>query len=238
VSASTTTPFAVTKEEDTVTFGTGSSTVIPVGHSATFSAVLKEDGVTAIAGRTVSITLGTGGSAQMCTGTTDATGKASCTIAVNQPLGPNTVSANFAGDSYYLPSTVSEPVILFAFLAQGSMIVGNLNTAAGSQVEFWGSQWSTYNSLSGGPAPVAFKGFASTAPQSCGGVWSSGTGTSPIPPSSVPSYMGVIASSSVGQSGSGTAGNVPAIIVVKTDSGYGPAAGHPGTGTVVAVYCP
>jgi hypothetical protein len=237
VPASAATAFTVTKEEDTVTFTATSPTVIANGHSTTFAAVLKEDGVTPIAGRTVSITLGTGGSAQTCSGTTDGTGTASCTILVNQPLGPNTVAANFAGDPFYLSSTASEPVILFAFLAQGSMIVGNLNATPGTQVEFWGAQWAGTNSLSGGPAPDAFKGFAGTAPQSCGGGWSSGTGNSPGPPSSVPSYMGVIASSTVGQSGSTITGNVPAIIVVKTSPGYGTSPGHAGTGTVVAVFC-
>jgi hypothetical protein len=237
VSSSTSTSFSVTKEEDTLTFAATSPTVIANGHSTTFAAVLKEDGVTPIAGRTVSITLGTGGSAQTCTGATDATGTASCTILVNQPLGPNTVAANFAGDSFYLPSTVSEPVILFAFLAQGSMIVGNLNAGPGTAVEFWGAQWAGNNSLSGGPAPDAFKGFASTAPQSCGGGWSTSPGNSPGPPAGVPSYMGVIASSAVAQSGSSITGNVPAIIVVKTNPGYGPSPGHGGTGTVVAVFC-
>jgi hypothetical protein len=50
--------------------------------------------------------------------------------------------------------------------------------------------------------------------------------------------MGVIASSVVGQSGSVISGDVPTIIVVKTNSGYAPNPGHAGTGTVVAVYCP
>ncbi len=241
VPASNSTSFTVTKEEDTVSFTSGSATVIPVGHSATLSAVLKEDGVKPIAGRTVSITLGTGGSAQTCSGTTDATGTASCSIGtVTQPLGPNTVTANFAGDPFYLPSTVSEPVILFAFLAQGSMIVGNLDAAPGTAVEFWGAHWANINSLSGGPAPDAFKGFAATAPQVCGGGWISDPGNSSGPPPSgaIPSYMGVIASSLVGQSGSAISGDVPAIIVVKTNSGYAPNSGHAGTGTVIAVYCP
>jgi hypothetical protein len=240
VAASNSTTFTVTKEEDTLTFGSGSATVIPVGHSATLSAVLKEDGVTPISGRTVSITLGTGVSAQTCSGTTDTTGTASCSIGtVTQPLGPNTVTANFAGDAFYLPSTVSEPVILFAFLAQGSMIVGDKDTATGMSVEFWGAQWSGLNSLSGGPAPDAFKGFAAVAPQTCGSGWSSDPGTSSMPPSgTLPSYMGVIASSAVVQSDSLIGGNAPIIIVVKTNSGYAPNAGHPGTGTVVAVYCP
>jgi hypothetical protein len=240
VPASITASFIVTKEQDTLAFTSTSATVIANGHPTTLSAVLKEDGVTPIAGRTVSITLGTGGSAQTCSGTTDATGTATCTIAVvNQPLGPNTVTANFAGDPFYLPSTATEPVILFAFLAQGSMIVGNLDTATGLSVEFWGAQWAKLNSLTGGPAPNSFKGFAETAPQACGGVWSSDPGNSSGPPPSgaIPSYMGVIASSSVVQTDSVIGGDVPIIIVVKTNPGYAPNPGHAGTGTVVAVYC-
>ena len=45
----------------------------------------------AIAGRTITIMLGSGSTAQTCTGTTDATGTASCSILVNQPLGPGTL---------------------------------------------------------------------------------------------------------------------------------------------------
>ncbi len=229
--------FTITREEDTIAFASGSPTVIANGHNGTLSAVLKEDGVTPIAGRTVTLTLGTGITGQSCTGTTDATGTAACSILVNQPLGPNTVTASFAGDSFYLPSSASEPVILFAFLAQGSMIVGNNDAATGDAVEFWGAQWAKSNSLTGGAAPDAFKGFASTAPQSCGGGWTSNPGNSSGPPATVPSYMGVIASSSVLQSGSNISGDVPIIIVVKTNGGYAPNPGHAGTGTVVAVFC-
>jgi hypothetical protein len=237
VAAAASTTFTVTKEETTTKFTASSPTVIANGHTTTFSAVLKEDGVSAISGRSLTITLGTGGSAQSCVGTTDGTGTASCAIAVNQPLGPNTVAANFAGDAFYLTSSDSESAILFAFLARGSMIVGNLNAGKGNAVEYWGAQWAKINSLSTGPAPNAFKGFAATAPQSCGGNWTSSPGNSPDPPAIVPSYMGVIASSTALQSGNDLMGDVPIIIVVKTDSGYGPSPGHDGTGTVVAVFC-
>jgi hypothetical protein len=52
-----------------------------------------------------------------------------------------------------------------------------------------------------------------------------------------PSYMGVIVSSSITQSGSTISGNTPDIVVVKTNSGYAPDPGHAGTGTVVAQVC-
>ena len=53
----------------------------------------------------------------------------------------------------------------------------------------------------------------------------------------VPSYMGVVVTSSVTSDGSQIAGNAVRIVVVRTDAGYAPNPGHPGTGTVVATYC-
>jgi Bacterial Ig-like domain (group 3) len=240
LSSSTNVPFTITREEDTLAFTASSPTVIANSHPVTFSATLLEDGTTPPVpfGQTVTITLGSGITAQSCTGTTNSTGLATCTISsVNQPLGPNTVFANFAGDGFYLPSSTSEPVIDFAFLARGSMIIGDLDSASGTPVEFWGAPWSTVNSLSGGPAPDSFKGFADNSLQSCGGSWSTRPGNSSAPPAVLPSYMGVIASSAAAQSGSTISGTGPIIVVVKTDPGYSTDPGHPGTGTVVAVYC-
>ena len=147
------------------------------------------------------------------------------------------MAANFAGDAFYLPSSDSESVIVFAFLARGSMVIGNLNASTGNAVTFWSAQWANLNALSGGPAPLAFKGFAGAAPHSCGGSWTADPGNSGGPPNSLPSYMGVIASSTITQSGSTIAGDVPIIVVVKTNPGYRPNPGHAGTGTVEAQVC-
>ena len=49
--------------------------------------------------------------------------------------------------------------------------------------------------------------------------------------------MGVVVTSSVSKSGSQVAGDIVRIVVVRTDAGYAPKPGHPGTGTVVATYC-
>jgi hypothetical protein len=155
-------------------------------------------------------------------------------MVLSQVLGPGTVTASFAGDGFYLPSTTSEAVIIFAFLDRGSMIIGNLD---GNAVTFWGSQWTKSNFLSGGPVPDAFKGFAGTAPQACGGGWTSVPANSPPPPATLPTYMGVIVSSSIVQSGNTVSGNVPKIVVVRTNPGYGPSPSQAGTGTVVATYC-
>jgi hypothetical protein len=230
--------FKVTKEEVSLTY-TG-DILIANGRAAQLSAVLKEDGTTPIVGRTVSFMLGSGPGAQVCSGTTDASGIASCTIGpVSQPLGPGAVGASFAGDSFYVPASASANTLLFAYLDRGSFVIGD-RSAKGS-VTFWGAQWAQVNALSGGPSPASFKGFAaslSSTPPACGGTWSTNPGNSAGPPDTIPSYMGVVVSSSVTKSGSTLSGNTPAVIVVQTQSGYGPDPGHPGTGTVVAMVCP
>jgi len=126
------------------------------------------------------------------------------------------------------------------FLASGSFVIGDLNASVGNTVTFWGAQWAKVNSLSGGSAPRAFKGFAditSTTPPTCGGTWTTDPGNSSGPPATVPSFMAVIVSSSITKSGATISGNVPKMVVVKTDPGYAPSPGHAGTATVVAVLC-
>lgn len=239
--SSASTPFKVTNEETVTKFTVTSPTVVANGSSATFSATLKEDGLSAVAGRTLTFTLGSGSGSQSCSGITNGGGTAACTIAVNQPLGSNTVRATFAGDTFYKPSSDTEAVIVFALPgggAGGSFVIGDLNAIAGNAVTFWGAQWATVNSLSGGPAPDAFKGFAdqtSTTPAACGGSWSTRPGNSSKPPDTVPSYMAVIASSSIGKSGATISGNISRIVVINTNPGYDANPGHAGTGTVVAV---
>ena len=241
--SSTSTSFVVTKEETLTKFTLASPTVLANGSSATFSATLKEDGVTPIVGRTLTFTLGTGSGAQSCSGTTDASGTASCTIGVNQSSGPNTVKAVFAGDGFYQSSSDSEAVIVFALGgngAGGSFVIGDLNAVVGNSVTFWGAQWANIDSLSGGPATNAFKGFAdqtSTTPPVCGGTWTANPGNSSTPPDSIPSFMAVIASSSIGKSGPTVSGDIVRIVIVNTNPGYAPNPGHAGTGTVVAVLC-
>ena len=47
-------------------------------------------------------TLGTGGSPQTCSGTTDSNGNVSCAIECGQPAGrPDPVTATFGGNTYY-----------------------------------------------------------------------------------------------------------------------------------------
>jgi len=125
------------------------------------------------------------------------------------------------------------------FPASGPFVIGDGNDSISSTVTFWGAQWAKNNTLSGGKAPSAFKGFENgdVAP-SCPGSWTASPGNSSMPPSGpLPSYMGVIVSSSITKSGASISGDTRHIVVVKTDDGYAPDPGHAGTGTVVALAC-
>lgn len=234
-------PFTITREETTLSY-TG-DTVIANNTTAHLSGVLLEDGLVPIAGRTVVFTLGTGASAQTCSGTTDAAGIAACTIfPVNQPFGAGVVADNFAGDGFYLPSTASATTIIFAFLSRGAFVLGDQTAVVGPNTDtFWSEGWSSLNVLSGGSAPPSFKGFASTIstnPPSCGDTWTTRPGNSSDPPDPpLPPFMGVVVSSTINKSGATISGNVSKIVVVTTNPGYAPNPGHPGTGTVVAVFC-
>jgi hypothetical protein len=232
--------FTVTRQDTSLQY-TG-DTVLANGGSANVSAVLKENaapGTRPIAGRTVHFVLG---GTQSCDAVTNGTGIAACTIsAVNQPLGPGTVTATFAGDTFYEPSSASATTVLFGVLpGGGSFVIGDQNASVGNAVTFWGAQWSSRNSLSGGAAPASFKGFAHDTPNQlprCGDRWTTGPGNSSKPPGSVPGYMAVIASSAISGSGSSISGNTTKVVVVRTNPGYAGNPGHAGTGTVIAEVC-
>lgn len=121
----------------------------------------------------------------------------------------------------------------------GSFVIGNLNSAIGTSVEFWGAQWAKLNRLSGGPAPASFKGFAeSPKTPACGTDWSADPGNSTPPPAApLPALMAVIVTSSATKSGNMISGNTLHIVIVMTNPGYAPNPGHAGTGTVVLNVC-
>ncbi len=127
----------------------------------------------------------------------------------------------------------------FQLPAGGQFVIGDLvNQSAGATVNFWGSQWSQNNPMSGGSAPNSFKGFENgNALPACGSTWTSNLGNSSSPPPTIPQFMAVIVSSSVQKSGSIITGNVRRIVVVKTNPGYGPSPGQWGRGQVVAILC-
>jgi hypothetical protein len=235
-------PFTVTKEETTTVY-TGPS-VIAQGNPVTLSGQLLEDGTIPIAGRSLALTIGAGTGSQEClTGPTDTPGNAACTVAnVTVTQGPQPVTADFAGDGYYLPSTdSSHSVIIFAFPARGIFTLGDQTVAAhSSAVTFWGAHWSQQNILTGGSSPSSFKGFADTStstPPACGDHWASSPGNSSSPVDSVPAYMGTAVTTNITKNGNAISGTITKIVIVRTTPGYDSNPGHPGTGTVVATYC-
>lgn len=137
LASSDSTPFTVTHKETLLDY-TG-DTHIANAIPAHLAGALSEDGSgTPIAGRNVTFTLGSGASAQSCTGTTDASGVAGCTIAsVSQPLNAAAtvpVTAVFSGDPYYQPSTAAATLSLqfltgraYGVSADVSLLLANLN---------------------------------------------------------------------------------------------------------------
>jgi uncharacterized repeat protein (TIGR01451 family) len=238
LASSASSAFIITREETTLAY-TG-DVLIANGGTAHLGALLTEDGSVPISGRTIALALGSGSSAQSCSATSDVSGIAKCDISpVSQPLGPGTVAATFAGDTFYLPASDNKATLLFAFLPRGAFVVGDQGDTGA--VTFWGAQWAKDNSLTGGGASNSMKGFAdslSGTPPSCGSGWTTSGGNSAAPPAGpLPSYMAVLVSSSIGKSGPTISGSVGSIVIVKTDPGYAPDPGNNGTGTVVAVLC-
>jgi DNA-binding beta-propeller fold protein YncE len=174
---------------------------------------------------------------------------ASCSVSytpsatTSTPVRPDTITAAYNGDSTHTTSkgTTSVKVLSITLLAHGSFVIGDQNATVGNPVTFWGSTWSSLNTLTGGAAPASFKGFASHVPNNppqCEANWTSEPGNSSSPPATIPQYMAVIAASKITKSGSTISGNTVKVMIVKTNPGYAPDPGHPGTGTVVAQICP
>jgi hypothetical protein len=231
--ASASAAFTINREQTSLVISGG--TFIATGDPV--SAVLKEADGAALAGKTVVLTIA---GTQSCTGTTDATGTATCTIAkVNHPLGPATLSAAFAGDAFYLGTSTQRSVTSFAWTAGGNFVIGDGNSAAGTTATFWADEWYLRNSVSGGIAPNAFKGFANSPPGAtpCGGTWNSSGGNSPPPSGTVPEYTAMLVTSQITKSGTTIAGTKPRIVVVRVNPGYAPKPGRSGTATVLGFYC-
>ena len=134
----TTSTFAVTTAPTTFTY-TGPTTFTN-GGSTTLTGVLTSSEPTPgtpVNGQTVTITIGSGSSSQSCTGTTNAAGQVSCTIAkVNQSNCSVTVGATYAGNSYYQSSrasataTVQTPTTLT--VSAGTATYGSATTLTGT----------------------------------------------------------------------------------------------------------
>jgi hypothetical protein len=165
----------------------------------------------------------------------------SVSYANNTAAGTATANASYPGDPNHTGSSGSASfTIVSSAPPVFNFVIGDNNAIVGNQVTFWGSQWASLNSLSGGAAPSSFKGFAnatSTEPATCGGTWTGESGSSSAPPATLPDYITVIVSSSVSKNGSAISGDIRKLVVVKTNAGYVPDPSHAGTGTVVSVVC-
>jgi uncharacterized repeat protein (TIGR01451 family) len=243
---SATMTITVTREESTTVY-TGPLVILAGASGATLSAHFYEDASAAASPTGQSITLSLG--ANSCVATVLPSGDASCVVPVTVALGPQPVSAIFAGDTFYLPSSdTGKTAIVFSMPSGGAFVLGDGTVAAAGAstvVTWWGAKWSGLNTLSGGSAPNAFKGFVdsltglptATPPGGCSGTFGTTGGNSSSPPSSVPGYMGVIVTGAATKHGSEISGSWSHIVVVKVGSGYAANPGHAGTGTIVATYC-
>jgi len=239
--------FVVTKAPTTIT--NTSPTIAVNGMPITLSAKVTTTGGSGPSNLPVTLTLGSGSTAQSCTGTASATGIVTCTITnPNQTSGTSLVTVTFAGNGYYQQSSASSTETTASLPGTGDFVVGNLTadgTATGSPilgttVDFWGSQFWKNNSFSGVVnAPASMKGYISNAPSlTCPAPnWTSNPGNSSGPPGVVPVNMVVVVGSTINQSGSTEYGDIKHLIIVHTEAGYGPAPGHDGWGTILANIC-
>jgi RHS repeat-associated protein len=186
------------------------------------------------------------------TATTDLNGVA--TAAVSLPAaasGPTLMRVLFDGDGCYNSASATAEVMTYlpaAFVVWG----GNATALSlGQRVNFWGHSWASQVTAGDYQAHGDFKGYADTVnqyricqsdarthgtPRLTDSCWSTKPGQS-FPPTTIPTYIGVIVSTSIDKSGPRDYGNIAALIVVKVDPepAYGPTPGKPGFGTISAV---
>jgi len=119
-------------------------------------------------------------------------------------------------------------------------VIGDVEAhALGDVVNFWGAQWWKNNQMSGqvDNGVAAFKGFASTANNFCGGVWSTQPGNSSNPPATIPTDFAIIVTSKVLKNGNNISGDIKEIVIVHQDGNYQDNPGHAGGGTVTHISC-
>jgi len=146
-----------------------------------------------------------------------------------------------------LSATVAAGAILAAAAtaapadSPGMFVTGDLSAMPGNSVEFWGAQWWKDNSVSGGSAPAAFKGYAvqvtPSAPGSCSGTFTTDPGNSSFPPAALDSTIDVLVTGNVTKSGPVISGTYTDVIQVLPDPGYAADPGHPGTGIDLGSLC-
>jgi uncharacterized repeat protein (TIGR01451 family) len=223
----------------------GTTPLTGVGFTDTFPTnilVQSPNGLTGSCGGGTITAVGGSGSVSLSGATLAA--NSSCTFSVSVMAIQGTSSghvytnttSNVTSNEGGAGNAATAQLTVTIFSAQ--FVIGDGNAIPGNTVTFWGAKWAKDNTLSGGAAPDSFKGFTDIVPASCGGHWTSRPGNSSHPPDTVPQFIAVIASGRVTKSGSTITGDVPKIVIVRTNPGYGGSPGQTGTGTVVAVVCP
>ena len=119
------------------------------------ASLVDPSGGAGVAGKTVTFTLGTGNS---CSGVTDGSGNASCSITPTQSAGDYSVVASFAGDAGYLPSSDTKP-----FTITRAHTTTTLTAAPAGSSKF--GQPVTFTAVSaavslGAPAPTGSTAFS------------------------------------------------------------------------------
>jgi hypothetical protein len=189
--------FTVTKAPTTLTY-TGSTSVTS-GHSPTLSATLTSNG-TPLSGQSVTFTVGTGNSAQKCSGTTNSAGSVSCSICMfNQNASPLPVTVSYGGNTYYSSTstavsvTVSAPTSLSVSAATGTY--GQSTTVSGTltnslngypisgqtiTLTLNGTQKCTATTGSNGSGSCSITPSESAGTYTLGGSFAGNTSTSPV----------------------------------------------------------
>lgn len=211
-----------------------------VGDTATVTGTLTNGCGTALQGASMAFSVTSGPNAGVAgSGTTDASGQAAFSYS-SLSAGTDTVEASVSNPA----GTITSNDVTVSWTAPfapggGAFVIGDKESAIGSNVTFWGARWADLNPVSQGIAPASFKGFAlRPAVPACGAAWTADPGNSSPPPAGpLPQYMAVIVSSSITKAGSTITGNTPHVVIVKTKPGYAPDPGHAGTGTVVSQVC-
>jgi len=146
--------------------------VTSAGEVVSYSYLVTNTGTSSLSG--ISLSDNNVDAAPSCPGTTLAVGASmTCngqhTVTAAELLAgavdnTATVSSNEAPNataSLHIPAAAITPGGMFVV---GDLTVGPIASSAGTSVTFWGAQWWKLNSLSGGAAPAAFKGFEDTPP--------------------------------------------------------------------------
>jgi Bacterial Ig-like domain (group 1) len=211
-----------------------------LGTTATISATFSNSCGQALSNVAVHFAAAPGPNAgRTGTGTTDANGVATFSY-TSQLVGTDTFHASITN---LVGTIISNPVTVtwVAFApGGGAFVIGDLENHGSAQAYWWGAQWWKKDLLSSGLAPAAFKGFElSNASPWCGQTWTTRPGNSPHPPKAVPAgtVMAVIVASHITKKGPVISGDIVHIVLVRTNPGYGPNPGHPGTGTIVGQLC-